>query len=148
MFGLSTALFPQATIVSHLNPPCNMDQFSGGSREGARGGGPGPHTLFFFRNEAGRAEKIYFGDRRPPPYLRVWMTTPPPVSDGLDLPLQFAVFRSRFLHFVTYKWKVYTKHLYFSLIFSYRKADFQLWKEEYLRNDKHDQSTDHDMWNK
>ncbi|CAH3171467.1 unnamed protein product [Porites lobata] len=30
----------------------------------------------------------------------------------------------------------------------YRKADFQLWKEEYLRNDKHDQSTDHDVWNK
>ena len=79
MFGLSTALFPQATIVSHLNPPCNVDQFSGGSREGAWGG-PGPHTLFFFRNEAGRAEKIYFGDRRPPPpYLRVWMTTPPPL---------------------------------------------------------------------
>ena len=69
MFGLSTALFPQATIVSHLNPPCNVDQFSGGSREEARGGGQVPTPYFFFRNEAGRAEKIYFGDRRPPPLI-------------------------------------------------------------------------------
>ena len=147
MFGLSTALFPQATIVSHLNPPCNVDQFSGGSREGARGGQV-PAPYFFFSKMRPEGPKKFIFETGAPPPLSQCLDDHPPVSDGLDLPLQFAVFRSRFPHFVTYKWKVYTKHLHFSLIFSYRKADFQLWKEEYLRNDKHDQSTDHDMWNK
>ena len=68
--------------------------------KGPGGGGAGPHTLFFFRNGAGRAEKIYFGDRRPPPLSQGLDDHPPPVSDGLDLPLQFAVFRSRFPRFV------------------------------------------------
>ena len=81
------------------------------------GGGAGLHTLFFFRNGAGRAEKIYFGDQRPPPpYLRVWMTTPP-VSDGLDLPLQFAVFRSRFPRFVHINGK-FTLNISISPLFS------------------------------
>ena len=54
--------------------------FSGGSREG-----PGP-PLFFDQNEARRAEKNFFADRAPP-YLGVWMTAPPFLSEGLDLPL-------------------------------------------------------------
>ena len=114
---------------------------------GPGGGARSPH-LIFFPKRGRKGRKNLFWRPAPPPLSQGLDDHPPPVSDGLDLPLQFAVFRSRFLHFVTYKWKVYTKHLYFSLIFSYRKADFQLWKEEYLRNDKHDQSTDHDMWNK
>ena len=31
----------------------------------------------------------FFGDRAPDPYLRVWMTPPPPLSEGLDLPLLY-----------------------------------------------------------
>ena len=73
MFGLSTALFPQATIVSHLNPPCNVDQFSGGSREGARGG-PGPHTLFFSET----------GPEGPKKFILETGAPPPPLSQGLD----------------------------------------------------------------
>ena len=48
------------------------------------GGARSPPLIFFFQNEARRAEKIYFGDRRPPlsqglddqpppPYLMVWI---------------------------------------------------------------------------
>ena len=102
MFGRSTALFPQATIVSHFNPPCNVDQFSGGSREGARGA----WTPLIFRPKWGpKGRKNYFGDC-PPPYLMVWMTAPPLLSDGLDPPLQFAVCRSRFPRFVHVNGKI------------------------------------------
>ena len=48
-------------------------------------GPPVPPPLFFDQNEAQRAEKNFFGDR--PPYLRVWMTPPPLLSEGLDRPL-------------------------------------------------------------
>ena len=47
--------------------------YSVGSRRGARGTWASP----YFQAEARRAEKIFLGDR-PPPYLRVWMTPPPP----------------------------------------------------------------------
>ena len=50
-------------------------------------GGPAPPPLFLDQTEARGAEKIFFGD--PPPYLRVWMTPPPPFfSEGLDPPLK------------------------------------------------------------
>ena len=39
-------------------------------------GGPGP-PFFLDQTAAQRAEKC-FGGRPPPPYLRVWMTAPPP----------------------------------------------------------------------
>ena len=39
-------------------------------------GGPAP-PLFLDQTEARRAEKVFLGDRPPPPYLRVWMTVPP-----------------------------------------------------------------------
>ena len=45
-----------------------------------QGRGPGggrPPPLFLDENEARRAEKIFF-EAGPPPYLRVWMTGPPP----------------------------------------------------------------------
>ena len=54
---------------------------------------PPPHLIF--RTKWGpKGPKIFFWDRAPPPYLRVWMTAPPPpLSDGLDpaltLPLNF-----------------------------------------------------------
>ena len=41
-------------------------------------GGPGP-PLFSEQNEARRAEKIL---RPTPPYIRVWMTPPPPPASG------------------------------------------------------------------
>ena len=54
----------------------------------------GPPLLIFDQNEARRAEKIFLGDRSPPPNLRVWMTAPRPylrvwmtaplLSQGLD----------------------------------------------------------------
>ena len=83
MFGLSTALFPQATIVSHLNPPCNVDQFSGGSREGAWGGQvPAPY-FFFSKMRPEGPKKFIFETGAPPPlsqclddhppYLMVWI---------------------------------------------------------------------------
>ena len=61
--------------------------YSGESRGGARGG---PPPLFLDQTEARRAEKIWGGDRAPP-YLRVWMTAPPPLpsSEGLDPPLMY-----------------------------------------------------------
>ena len=70
MFGLSTALFPQATIVSHLNPPCNVDQFSGGSREGARGG-PRPLFFFFPKMRPEGPKKFIFETGAPPPLISV-----------------------------------------------------------------------------
>ena len=47
--------------------------------------GPAPH-LFLDQNEAQRGNKFFF-ETGPPPYLRVWMTAPPLLSEGLDLPL-------------------------------------------------------------
>ena len=57
---------------------------SGGSRGEARGGAP----LTFRPNWGPKGRKKFFR-RLPPPYLRVWMTAPPPphLSEGLDPPL-------------------------------------------------------------
>ena len=61
---------------------CDERLNSGRSRGGTRGG-PGP-PLFCHQNEAPSAEKIFFRDRAPP-FLRIWMTgPPPPLSQGLD----------------------------------------------------------------
>ena len=49
-------------------------KISGGSRGGAQGSGP---PLFLDQTEARRAEKNFSGDWALP-YLRVWMTAPPP----------------------------------------------------------------------
>ena len=57
--------------------PCKQSlHFSGGFRGGARG--TRVPLLFLDQTEARRAEKSFW---RPPPspYLRVWMTTPPPL---------------------------------------------------------------------
>ena len=57
---------------------------SGRSRGAARGGGR-PSPLFLDQTEAGGTEKNFFGHH--PPYLRVWITAPPPptpFSQGLD----------------------------------------------------------------
>ena len=56
---------------------------SGRSRGGTRGVRP---PLFFDQTEAQRAEKNFY-KTRPPPYLRIWMTAPLPLSEGLDPPL-------------------------------------------------------------
>ena len=46
----------------------------------------GPHSFWSKLRSEGR--KKLFLDRPPPPYLRVWMTAPPPsLSEGLDPPL-------------------------------------------------------------
>ena len=50
-------------------------------------GGPGL-PLFLDQTETRRAEKNFFSRPPPSPYLRVWMTAPPPLSKGLDPPLQ------------------------------------------------------------
>ena len=78
MFGLSTALFPQATIVSHLNPPCNVDQFSGGSREGARGGGQVPTPYFFSETRPEGPKKFILETGVPPPLSQGLDDHPPP----------------------------------------------------------------------
>ena len=60
---------------------------SGGSRGGVRWGRGG---LFLKQIVPRRAEKKIFlrPPPPPPPYLRVWMTGPPPLSEGLDRPLK------------------------------------------------------------
>ena len=52
-----------------------------------REGSGGPAPLIFRPNEARRAGKRFL--ETAPPYLRVWMTAPPPppLSEGLDWPL-------------------------------------------------------------
>ena len=42
--------------------------------------------LIFRPNWGPKGRKKVF-ETAPPTYLRVWMTPPPPLSDGLDLPL-------------------------------------------------------------
>ena len=52
-------------------------------------GGPPPPPLFLEQNEVRRAEKMFFADWASP-FLRVWMTCPPPpppLSEGPDSPL-------------------------------------------------------------
>ena len=63
-----------------LSEGLDLPLTSGGSREGARG--PGPPS-FLDQNEAQRAEKNFF-EAGPPPYLTVWMTRAPPLSEGMD----------------------------------------------------------------
>ena len=46
-----------------------------------RGGGGRP--LYFWIKMSPKGPKTYFGDRPPPPYLRIWMTAPS-LSPGLD----------------------------------------------------------------
>ena len=46
--------------------------------------GRGLVPIFLDQTEARRAEKSFFGERAPPWYLWVWMTTPPSLSKGLD----------------------------------------------------------------
>ena len=48
------------------------------------GGGGGVPSLFLDQTEARRFENYFFGVRPPPGYLRVWMTAPLPLSEGLD----------------------------------------------------------------
>ena len=62
------------SVLMWVKKPC-----SGGSKGGARGpGSPPPPTLFLDQNEARRAEKIFFFETGPRPYLRFWMTSPTP----------------------------------------------------------------------
>ena len=58
---------------------------------GERPGGSPPSLLFSDRNEARRAEKIFFGGR-PPRYLGVWMTAPPLSEGYLDPPLRGSIY--------------------------------------------------------
>ena len=62
--------------------------FSGGSRGGARGGGGAVPPFFLDQTEARRAEKT-FSDTRPPLLSGSGGLPPPPLSEGLDLPLVF-----------------------------------------------------------
>ena len=66
-----------------------------GEVPGGRGGGDSP-PLLLDQTEAQRAEKNLFGDPLPP-YLRVWMIGPPPLSEGLDPPLYGALQLNRCL---------------------------------------------------
>ena len=56
-----------------------------------QGRGPGARRpLFLDQTEARRAEKPFFGDHLPPPYLRGCVSPPrppPPLSQGVDPPL-------------------------------------------------------------
>ena len=47
------------------------------------GEGPGGRPLYFWIKMSPKGPKTYFGDRPPPPYLRIWMTAPS-LSPGLD----------------------------------------------------------------
>jgi len=55
--------------------------------------GEASSPLFSDETEARRAEKKFFGERfAPSPYIRVWMTGPHPISQGLDLALTSAFY--------------------------------------------------------
>ena len=55
------------------------------SRGRSRGEAPPPHLLTKMRP---KGPKKIWGDTGPSPYLRIWMTPPPPpLSEGQDLPL-------------------------------------------------------------
>ena len=57
-----------------------VNDYSGGSRGGARGPAPTP-LLLLDRTEARMAENKFFKRPPPPPYLKVSMTpSPPPLS--------------------------------------------------------------------
>ena len=47
-----------------------------------------PPTPIFRPNRGPKGQKIYLWDLPSTPHLRVWMTAPPPLSEGLDLPLK------------------------------------------------------------
>ena len=82
--------------------------FSGGSRGGARGG---PPPLFVDQTEARMAEKFFARTTPLPPYLRVWMTPPPPtLSQELDPALLVcqSIDRLIFLKEAYETWKIYT----------------------------------------
>ena len=71
-------------------------KISGGSKGGAccpPNPPPPPHPLFLDQTEAPRAEKLFLETGLPPPYLRVWMTVPPPpfLSESLDPSLKTAI---------------------------------------------------------
>ena len=55
------------------------------------GEGPGhpppPPPYFYSKLRPEGPNEIFFGDWTPIPYLRVWMTAPPFLTEGLDLPL-------------------------------------------------------------
>ena len=53
--------------------------------------------LFLDQTEALRAKKTFFWDCPPLPYLRVWMTRPSPLSEGLDPPIVVWVSVDKFL---------------------------------------------------
>ena len=68
-----------------------------GARRGWGRAPPGPPPpppppprahLFLDQTEARRAEKFFFETAPPPAYLRVWMTAPPPLCEGLNQPLR------------------------------------------------------------
>ena len=92
-----------------------MDQFSGGSREGARGGQV-PTPYFFSKMRPEEPKKFILETGAPPP-LSQCLDDHPPVSDGLDPPPQFAVFRSRFPRFVHINGK-FTLNISISPLFS------------------------------
>ena len=60
----------------------------GGSRGGAQGARPSPNVSTKLRPE--RPKKIFL-ETGLPPYLRVWMTAPAPLSEGLDPPLILSI---------------------------------------------------------
>ena len=64
-------------MCSHSNEAFQVITFQTvvDSGEGPRG--PEPSPLFLDQTEAQRGKKNFLGDR-PLPYLRVWMTVPPP----------------------------------------------------------------------
>ena len=64
-----------AHIIDHGYSKHSSLYGSGRSRGGARGTQAPP--LFLDQTEAQRAEKNFFGDPPPPPYLTVWMTRAP-----------------------------------------------------------------------
>ena len=66
--------------------------------QGRGPGGPGL-PLFLDQTETRRAEKIFLGDRLPPPYLRVWMTWTPPY---LKVWIRHCYLPPKLLQYVTY----------------------------------------------
>ena len=60
--------------------PSSYRRLRGGPRGGGGGDGRGWAPLYFWT----KPKKIFWGDRPPPPYLRVWMIGPPLISRSGD----------------------------------------------------------------
>ena len=90
-------------MYSHSNEAFQVITFQTVVDPGEGPRGPGPSPLFLDQTEARRG-KNFFGGDRPLPYLRVWMTAPPPhpliSRSGSDTAKNMSPLQNNILYFL------------------------------------------------